>query len=195
MQIVSAQMIELIQGVLGVLPHATAAAGEAEAAGLSFNLFWILISAANFGFFIIVLRAAALGPITKMLDERRERIERGLRDAADAALEKGRAIEAADASLAEARRESNEIRANAEKAAAQIREGQVVALKQELEKMRADATAEIEAARVSALTSIRSEVADLAISAATKVVGASMDGDRQRALVGEFLDEQRGKGN
>ena len=188
-------MIELIQGVLGALPHATAAAGEAEAAGLSFNLFWILISAANFGFFIIVLRAAALGPITKMLDERRERIERGLRDAADAALAKGRAIEAADASLAEARRESNEIRANAEKAAAQIREGQVVALKQELEKMRADAAAEIEAARVSALASIRSEVADLAISAATKVVGASMDGDRQRALVGEFLDEQRGKGN
>jgi F-type H+-transporting ATPase subunit b len=194
-QIVEAQMIDLIQGVLGAIPHATAAAGEAEGAGLSFNLFWILISAANFGFFIIVLRAAALGPITKMLDERRERIERGLRDAADAALAKGRAIEAADTSLAEARRESNEIRANAEKAAAQIREGQVVALKQELEKMRADATAEIEAARVSALASIRSEVADLAISAATKVVGASMDGDRQRALVGEFLDEQRGKGN
>ena len=195
MQIVEAQMVDLIQGVLGAIPYAEAAAGEAEGAGLSFNLFWILVSAANFGFFIIVLRAAALGPITKMLDERRERIERGLRDAADAALAKGRAIEAADASLAEARRESNEIRANAEKAAAQIREGQVVALKQELEKMRADATAEIEAARVSALASIRSEVADLAISAATKVVGASMDGDRQRALVGEFLDEQRGKGN
>ena len=195
MQIVEAQMIDLIQGALGAIPFAEAAAGEAEGAGLSFNLFWILVSAANFGFFIIVLRAAALGPITKMLDERRERIERGLRDAADAALAKGRAIEAADASLAEARRESNEIRANAEKAAAQIREQQAAALKLELEKMRADATAEIEAARVSALASIRSEVADLAISAATKVVGASMDGERQRALVGEFLDEQRGKGN
>ena len=195
MRIVEAQMIDLIQGVLGAIPFAEAAAGEAEGVGLSFNLFWILVSAANFGFFIIVLRAAALGPITKMLDERRERIERGLRDAADAALAKGRAIEAADASLAEARRESNEIRANAEKAAAQIREQQAAALKLELEKMRADATAEIEAARVSALASIRSEVADLAISAATKVVGASMDGERQRALVGEFLDEQRGKGN
>ncbi|MFM7782941.1 MAG: F0F1 ATP synthase subunit B [Candidatus Limnocylindrus sp.] len=188
-------MIELIQGLLGAFPFAEAAAGEAEGAGLSFNLFWILISAANFGFFIIVLRAAALGPITKMLDERRERIERGLRDAADAALAKGRAIEAADASLADARRESNEIRANAEKAAAQIREQQAAALKVELERMRADATAEIEAARISALASIRSEVAELAISAATKVVGASMDGERQRALVGEFLDEQRGKGN
>jgi F-type H+-transporting ATPase subunit b len=194
-QIVEAQMIDLIQGVLGAFPFAEAAAGEAEGAGLSFNFFWILVSAANFGFFIIVLRAAALGPITKMLDERRERIERGLRDAADAALAKGRAIEAADASLAEARRESNEIRANAEKAAAQIREQQAAALKLELEKMRDNATAEIEAARISALASIRSEVADLAISAATKVVGASMDGDRQRALVGEFLDEQRGKGN
>lgn len=195
MQIVEGQMIDLIQGVLGVFPYAEAAAGEAEGAGLSFNLFWILVSAANFAFFIIVLRAAALGPITKMLDERRERIERGLRDAADAALAKGRAIEAADASLAEARRESNEIRANAERAAAQIREQQTAALKSELEKMRADAAAEIEAARVSALASIRSEVAELAISAATKVVGASMDGERQRALVGEFLDEQRGKGN
>lgn len=195
MHVVEAQMIELIQGVLGAFPYAEAAAGEAEGAGLSFNLFWILISAANFGFFIIVLRAAALGPITKMLDERRERIERGLRDAADAALAKGRAIEAADASLSDARRESNEIRANAEKAAAQIREQQAAALKVELERMRADATAEIEAARISALASIRSEVAELAISAATKVVGASMDGERQRALVGEFLDEQRGKGN
>jgi F0F1-type ATP synthase membrane subunit b/b' len=160
-QIVEAQMIDLIQGVLGAFPFAEAAAGEAEGAGLSFNLFWILISAANFGFFIIVLRAAALGPITKMLDERRERIERGLRDAADAALAKGRAA----------------------------------ALKLELEKMRDNATAEIEAARISALASIRSEVADLAISAATKVIGASMDGDRQRKLVGEFLDEQHGKKN
>ena len=35
----------------------------------------------------------------------------------------------------------------------------------------------------------------VAIGAATKVVGSSMDGDRQRALVGEFLDEQSKKGN
>ena len=62
--------------------------GASAEAGISFNLFWILVSAANFGFFILVLRAVALGPITKMLDERRERIERGLRDAADAALAK-----------------------------------------------------------------------------------------------------------
>lgn len=188
-------MTELVQGVLGAFPYAEVVAGEAEGAGISFNLFWILVSAANFGFFIIVLRSVALGPITKMLDERRERIERGLRDAADAALAKTRAVEAADAALAEARRESNEIRANAEKAAAQIRDGQVAVLKGELDKMRTDATNEIEAARVSALASIRSEVADLAISAATKVVGASMDGERQRALVGEFLDQPRGKGN
>ncbi|NDE02659.1 MAG: hypothetical protein EBZ91_13180 [Gammaproteobacteria bacterium] len=64
-----------------------------------------------------------------------------------------------------------------------------------MDRMRADATKEIEAARVSALAAIRSEVADLAIGAATKVVGSSMDGERQRALVGEFLDEQSKKGN
>jgi F0F1-type ATP synthase membrane subunit b/b' len=61
--------------------------------------------------------------------------------------------------------------------------------------MRVSAMNEIEAARVSALAAIRSEVADLAISAASKVVGTSMDGAQQRKLVGEFLDEQSRKGN
>jgi F-type H+-transporting ATPase subunit b len=190
------QLTHLLHGVFGAIPFADVAAPAAAAeAGLSFNLFWILVSAANFAFFIIVLRAAALGPITKMLDERRERIEGGLRDAAEATIAKSRAEEAAAAALADARRESNEIRANADKAAAQIRDEQVATLKAELDRMRTDATKEIEAARVSALAAIRSEVADLAIGAATKVVGSSMDGDRQRALVGEFLDEQSKKGN
>ena len=107
------QAVDLIQGAMSAIPFAATAEGEA-AAGLSFNLFWILVSAANFAFFIIVLRAAALGPITKMLDERRERIERGLREAAEATIAKSRAEEAAGVALADARRESNEIRANAE---------------------------------------------------------------------------------
>jgi len=187
----------LIRGIVGAGIHLAEASAEGAApeAGLSFNLFWILVSAANFGFFILVLRAAALGPITKMLDERRERIERGLRDAAEAAQAKTVAVAAADESLAEARREANALRAAAERAAAQLRDEQAAALKAELDKMRADAAAEIEAARLSALASIRSEVADLAIGAATKVVGTSMDGERQRKIVGEFLDEQAKRGN
>lgn len=186
----------MITGLVEAIRFAEAAAeGAAPEAGLSFNLFWILVSAANFAFFIIVLRAVALGPITKMLDERRERIERGLRDAADAALAKSRAESDAATALADARREANALRSGAEKAAAQIRDEQVAALKVELDRMRADATAEIEAARVSALASIRGEVADLAISAASKVIGASMDGERQKRLVEEFLAESSGKKN
>ena len=187
----------LIHGVAGLGIHAadTPATSAPAEAGISFNLFWILVSAANFGFFILVLRAVALGPITKMLDERRARIEQGLRDASDATLAKSRAVEAADAALAEARREANAIRAAAERSASQARDEQVAALKAELDRMRQSAADEIEAARVSALASIRNEVAELAIGAATKVVGASMDGERQRALVGEFLDTHARSGN
>jgi len=190
------QVYDMIHGLVGAIRFAEAAAeGGAAEAGLSFNIFWILVSAANFGFFILVIRAVALGPITKMLDERRERIERGLRDAADAALAKSRAETDASTAMTEARREATALRAGAEKAAAQIRDEQVAVLKAELDRMRADATAEIEAARVSALVSIRGEVADLAISAASKVIGASMDGDRQKKLVEEFLAENPGKKN
>ena len=82
----------MIHGLVGAIRLAEAAAeGGAAEAGLSFNIFWILVSAANFGFFILVIRAVALGPITKMLDERRERIERGLRDAADDRVHAARA--------------------------------------------------------------------------------------------------------
>ncbi|MFM2098204.1 MAG: hypothetical protein RIT06_832 [Chloroflexota bacterium] len=187
----------LIRGVVAAASHLAEVPieGAAPEAGISFNLFWIIVSAANFGFFILVLRAVALGPITKMLDERRTRIEQGLRDAAAAAQAKNLAVAASDEAVAEARREANALRAAAEKTAAQMRDTQAAALKAELEQMRVSAMNEIEAARVSALAAIRSEVADLAISAASKVVGTSMDGAQQRKLVGEFLDEQSRKGN
>jgi F-type H+-transporting ATPase subunit b len=53
--------------------------------------------------------------------------------------------------------------------------------------MRVRAAAEIEAEKVRAIADVRAEVADLALLAATRVVGESMTGDRQRRLVDEFL--------
>ena len=125
------QLDALIRGVVAAASHLAEVPveGAAPEAGISFNLFWIIVSATNFGFFILVLRAVALGPITKMLDERRTRIEQGLRDAAAAAQAKNLAVAASDEAVAEARREANALRAAAEKAAAQIRDTQAAALK------------------------------------------------------------------
>jgi F-type H+-transporting ATPase subunit b len=71
----------------------------------------------------------------------------------------------------------------------ETRDADIAATREELDRMRARATAEIEAEKHRALADLRAEVADLALAAAGKVVGESMTDQRQRRLVEEFLRE------
>jgi F-type H+-transporting ATPase subunit b len=163
-------------------------AGE-EPAGLVINFFWVIVSAANFLFFLFVLYKLALGPVGEMLRTRRERIEQGLKDAEQARRDRERAEEERTATLAEARRDANDILARAQKVAQETRDADIAATREELDRMRTRATAEIDAEKHRALADLRAEVADLALAAAGKVVGESMTDQRQRRLVEDFLRE------
>ena len=55
--------------------------------------------------------------------------------------------------------------------------------------MRERAVADIDAERKRALADVRSEVADLALLAAGKVVGETMNDEREKRLVDEFLTQ------
>jgi F-type H+-transporting ATPase subunit b len=57
----------------------------------------------------------------------------------------------------------------------------------EIERLRANALADIDAERLRALADVRGQVADLALLAAGKVVGETMSADREKRLVDEFL--------
>ena len=65
----------------------------------------------------------------------------------------------------------------------------LAATREEIDRIRERATAEIQAEKQRALGELRAEVADLALAAASKVVGESLDDERQRRLVQEFLAE------
>ena len=65
----------------------------------------------------------------------------------------------------------------------------IAATKAELERMRERATAEIDAEKQRAIGELRGEVADLALAAASRVVGETISTDRERRLVQEFLAE------
>jgi F-type H+-transporting ATPase subunit b len=182
--------VDLLSLRAGLADGAALLAVEAEGgSGLIINGFWIIVSAANFLFFLFVLYRLALGPIGEMLRTRRERIEQGLKDAEQARRDRERAEEERTAALAEARREANDILARAQKVAQETRDADIAATREELDRMRARATAEIEAEKHRALADLRAEVADLALAAAGKVVGESMTDQRQRRLVEEFLRE------
>jgi F-type H+-transporting ATPase subunit b len=65
----------------------------------------------------------------------------------------------------------------------------MAATREELDRVRERATSEIEAEKQRALGELRSEVADLALAAASKVVRETMTDQRQRRIVEEFLAE------
>jgi F-type H+-transporting ATPase subunit b len=168
---------------------AVPSAAEEVGAGVQVNLFWIIVVASNFILFLVIISVFAWNPISRMLDGRRARIEQGLKDAAQARLQLERSSAAAAEEIAAARREAREILERAQRIAREEREADMAATRAELERLRAGATAEIEAEKARAISALRAEVADLAVAAASRVVRESMDGERQRRLVAEFLAE------
>jgi F-type H+-transporting ATPase subunit b len=166
-----------------------AAEGGGEAAGFQINFFWIITQALSFLIFLAILYVVAFRRIGGVLEERRQRIEQGLVDAEQARRDRERAEQERLATLAEARREANEIVARAQRVAQETRDADIAATRDELERMRVRATTEIESEKQKALSDLRSEVAELALAAAGKVVGESMTDQRQRRLVEDFLRE------
>jgi F-type H+-transporting ATPase subunit b len=159
----------------------------AEEAKFQVNLFQIIIAAANFAVFLALLWVFALKPVSKMLSDRKERIEQGLKDAEQARQDRDNAEAERVATLTEARREANEILTRAQRVAQETRDADITATKEELERMRQRAAAEIEAEKVRAINEVRAQVADLALLAAGRVVGETMSTKRERRLVEEFL--------
>ena len=164
-----------------------AEAGGAEPALFQINLFWVIVSALNFILFFIIIWTFAFKPVSAMLSQRKDRIEQGLKDAEAARVDRANGEAERIATLAEARREANDILVRAQKVAQESRDADIAATKAELERMRVRAAAEIEAEKVRAIADVRGEVADLALLAAGRVVGESMTDDRQRRLVEEFI--------
>ena len=164
-------------------------AAEEGAALFQINLFWVIVSALNFILFFAIIWAFALKPVSRMLSERKEKIEQGLKDAEQARRDRENAETERVAALTEARREANEIINRAQKVAQETRDADIAATREELERIRVRAASDIEAEKQRAIGELRAEVADLALAAASRVVGESMNDDRQRRLVEEFLQE------
>jgi F-type H+-transporting ATPase subunit b len=176
-----------------VLVFATEAASE-EGGGFQINLFWIIVSTLNFLVFFLIAWKLALKPVVGQLKARRDRIEQGLRDADTARSEREAAQEQRQAILAEARREANDIIVRAQRTADETRDQGVLETRAEIERLRAQAVSDIDAERQRAVSQVRAEVADLALRAAGRVVGETMNSERERRLVNDFLTQVAGPG-
>jgi len=112
--------------VVAVLPSAVSAAEESGGiASLGFSLPGLITQLVNFAILLIALRAFLYGPILKVLDERKRRIQEGIDRAAQAAS-------AAESSEAESRRVMDAARAEGQAAVARATDA-AARLREELE--------------------------------------------------------------
>jgi F-type H+-transporting ATPase subunit b len=156
-----------------------------EALGL--NLGYIFVQIFNFAIMFLILRAWAYRPIVNSLTKRRESIEKGLKDAQVAAEARANAEKEAEKVLAEAQAKASEVvRAATERAEAAGQDVKAAA-EAEAEKARDAALAEAEIERDRMLSDVRAQIPALAMAAAQKIVGASLDEKRQHALIDEFF--------
>ncbi|MDP4020825.1 MAG: F0F1 ATP synthase subunit B [Candidatus Adlerbacteria bacterium] len=131
----------------------------------TFGVDWklLLINAANFGLLLFVLWYFLYGPVTRMLEERRERVAKGVADA-EAAERQLKEIEGSRAErLAHAGREADEVLASARAAGSQKQRAIVASAEATATSLLKEAGAQAKELKDTAVAEAREEVAKLVV--------------------------------
>ncbi|MCH7698506.1 MAG: F0F1 ATP synthase subunit B [Chloroflexi bacterium] len=156
---------------------------------LGLNLPVLVAQLVNFFLLLVLLRIFLYKPILEMLDRRKQRIQEG-EQAAEQSKEQASQAEADVATqIEEARQQSQALVAQAQEASNRIQEDSRNQAKQEAETLLERARNEIQLERDQAVAVLRSEFADLTVSAAEKVIGQSLDRQAHQRLIDEVLAE------
>jgi len=140
-------------------------------------------------FFILwaLMKFVLLPPILKAMENRTATLQSD-RDAADAAAASlGAARRDHEASINDARAEANQILSDARAKADERRAELQAEADAEIAELRRQAQADIDQARSEALTSMRGDVSELAVSAASAVLGRPIDGSNQQDTIDRAL--------
>jgi len=159
---------------------------------LGINLGFFLFQVFNFTILVILLYALAYKPILNMLETRKKKIAQGIEDARVAADARANAEKEAQEIINKAQAEAaQKIREATERADGVAQEIQSKA-EAEASKAREEALASAVEERDRILADLRGQIAALAIAAANKLIGESLDEKRQHALIDEFFSGVKG---
>lgn len=155
--------------------------------GLGINIGYLLVQILAIIIILAFMKAFAYEPILRVLEERQARIAKGLEDARQAAIARDNADAEAKKILDAARAEAAKERQKAAEQAEETRKGIVKQAETEAEEILAEARSDAEEERNRILAELRSQVVSIAIAATNKLVQESLDEDRQRALISDYL--------
>ncbi|MEA2575636.1 MAG: F-type H+-transporting ATPase subunit b [Chloroflexia bacterium] len=150
------------------------------------NLLWQM---AAFLLLVFLLTRFAYRPIIKMLDDRANRIRESMEQAEQIRLDNQNAAKRAQEILAQAQAETREILAQANQMSQRTISAAQEEARQQREKILEDARTQIQTETQRAKEELRREVGRLAIMAASRVIGKSLDDQDHYRLVDEALSD------
>jgi F-type H+-transporting ATPase subunit b len=154
---------------------------------LGINIPVLIAQTVNFLALLILLRVFVYKPILNMLDERKRKIAEGLSAAEHSREREIEATRLAQEQIESSRREGQAIVQQAQQVAQRVQEEGRQSAQTQAEMLLERARSEIQLERDNAIAELRREFADLAISAAEKVVGQSLDRGAHQRLINEAL--------
>ena len=148
-------------------------------------IFWEILS---FGILFFLLYKYAFPSLLGMLEEREKKIKDSLDQAERHRSEAERKLKEYEAKLAASAKEAEALLAQAKERAQRLMEENEQRMTADAERIKGDATREIETERRKAIQDIRSQTTDLAMMVAEKVVGRALTEGDHRRLADEALD-------
>jgi F-type H+-transporting ATPase subunit b len=138
---------------------------------------------------LYVLKRFAFGRIQKLIDTRQQSIQDSIEAAETARDEAQRLLEEHRKLIADARSEGESILAEARKTRDSMEQRMRDETETERQRRLEETRKEIAAETARALAQIRTEVAELTLEAASRVVGRTLDAERDRELIEEAISD------
>ena len=157
--------------------------------GLGINLPTLITQFVNFGLLLALLWIFLHKPLQRVLDERRRRIEAGLKASETAQVEAEAARVQSEAQIQTGREEGQQLVTQAQEIAERIQRDALTSAQTQADVLLERARQEIQRERDVAIAQLRSEFADLTINAAERVIGQAVDADAHARLIDEVLSD------
>ncbi|CAH0418649.1 F0F1 ATP synthase subunit B [Periweissella ghanensis] len=148
----------------------------------------MLFILASFALLLVLVRIFAWGPVTKMMQERADKIAADIDSAEDARKEAEDLVAKRQEQLKASRQEATTIVSDAKNQGNEQRQAIIDKAQADASSLKVSAQAEIEQARRDALASVQNEVADLSVQIATKIIQKELKLDDQKALIDSYIE-------
>ena len=140
----------------------------------------------------IVLAKFAWRPLLTALESRENTIKSSLEDAEKAKLELERLNTESEEIIAKARSEAQSIRTEAKATAEKIKADVMVQASEDAKKLREEAEKQIQVEKNKAINEIRSEVVDLTMSVAEKIIKKNLSKEDNQSLIEDSIRNLKG---